>query len=158
MRKANLLSETIDSTKRKLIKLLDEEEKVWAQKQEQILDETLTKSFENAQLFEEKANQWIRDAKEKWNGPITSPKELKSCFGKKRTEKEIKLILKTEIRIKKFLSPRDAATRKDLYKLNNLDINQLKFNLLTILSTPYQKCEMGDFPDNSTLTSLIRAI
>lgn len=158
LRKSEILPEKINRTKRQLINLLDASEKVWVEKQEMMLNEILQQNFQKALLFEEKANMWIREAKSKWNGPLTSVDDLNRCCRVKRTEKDMKALLKMEIRIKKFLSPRDAVNRKKLYALNCLSVEQLKLNLLTLLETPYQKRFEGTFPDEHEITQLINSL
>ena len=50
-----------------------------------------------------------------------------------KDKKALKSALRTEIQYQKYIHAKDAQERPDLYKVNNLDEDQLKLNLTALL-------------------------
>ena len=85
----------------------------------------------------EKRNDFVNLLLKKYkthNGPITNEvdlSELMKFYAKDK--KALKSALRTEIQYQKYIHAKDAQERPDLYKVNNLDEDQLKLNLTALL-------------------------
>jgi hypothetical protein len=130
--------EPANTTIKKIRKILDEKEKQWMDAQKEELKQNIEKYQNNSQKIEDRAIVLLKKCKS-WNGPFVGFEEMENSiknYGK--SEKDLKRICRTEISLRKLHSPRDVSCRPELYKLNKLNVTQLKFNLSILVSTPYR--------------------
>ncbi len=120
---------------RKVRKVVDFRHKEYMKSQKDILRRKLDKNA-NQQVIQQEKNHALLETCKSWGGPCMNLDDLESAlsFGKSHKITE-KFILKKEISFRKIMCPTDTVERPELYKLNLLTPEQLKDNLIKLVTT-----------------------
>ena len=123
---------SVEKVTKSLVKILDEHEKQWVEKQNILTRDKLEKSCRAALKAVEYVHVLLQKCKS-WGGPFTKIEELEECVS--ATDNDDKLILRNEVAYRKHSSVHDQKARPQLYRLNQVTTAELKINLTIILTS-----------------------
>jgi len=116
-------------------------EREWNADQKALQKALLQDSLAKSQRASEFVDVILKKCKDH-GGPVTDIKKLNQMTSK-FNERETKKFLRLEIQFQKAMHSRDSQEHPDLYKINNLSVDQLTKNLAALVSD-----NVGDNSDN----------
>lgn len=122
--------------------------------QKELMVKKLRNDEKKAVVTQEKSHSLLELCKS-WGGPVMN----KNDFDKSHALCQIKnipekLFIKKEISFRRILCPRDAKQRVDLYRLNKLTTEQLKLNLIELVTTDLIPCL--EMPDEEEIVEIVQ--
>lgn len=125
--------EYIHKKNRKLYQMLDIMEQNWTHMQKELFKGKLKESFKrkNRDSFSDAV---LNKCKEH-GGPITCLEDLNKLLGQ-HDDESLKRILRQELQYQRVHQSRDCQERPELYKVNNLSVEEMSNNLLLMFSNP----------------------
>ena len=124
---------SIDKDTRQIMKILDTQEKEWLASQKELIVKKLQDRREKAKHGENQINVLIAKCKNH-GGPFSTVKDLEEAMKRISEEGEVKRVLRTELLLRKHTSSRDFKQNPELYKVNKMEVKDMKFNLALLLS------------------------
>ena len=141
----------------KIIKSLQEMEVEWTKSQKEVSKKRVQESLKKKQHKNDYADVILQRCKQH-NGPITNTKELKD-FVKKTSNNETRKHRRNEIIFQRLIHPIDAKERPYLYKVNDVNTDQLLENFAILLEQPGDHNETEadvEFPSFDEIMKIIQ--
>ena len=125
----------IEKVTKSIKRILDKEEKAWAESQNILTEVKLKNDVKKAAKQIEYVHLLLAKCK-KHGGPFISINEVETNLKVVGSDTEKKRILRAEILYRRHTSTKDFQNRPHLYKVNQLSLIEMKINIATIITNP----------------------
>ena len=125
---------SVEKVTRNLVKILDNHERQWVEKQNLLSREKLEQNCHTALKAIEYVHVLLQKCKF-WSGSFTNIDELEKCVNASDNDDALKVILRNKVAYRKYTSPHDQKARPQLYRLSQITTAELKINLALILTS-----------------------